>query len=190
MLKRTVLSLPLLVLMMTPGAGFAQNQDASKTPESQKFYRLEFVVKEVEGGKVLNARAYVTTAAADLRESRTQIRAGGRVPYQTVTLGDSSKNPISAFQYLDVGVNIDCSNIKELARGLSLFVSADISSVPTDNGGPTTDSRGPVLAPTIRQNRWSSVTIVPLKKPTLIFSSDDPTTKRQMQLELTVTPIM
>ncbi len=44
--------------------------------------------------------------------------------------------------------------------------------------------------PTIRQNRWTSVTIVPLKKPTLLFSSDDPMSKRQMQLELTVTPIM
>jgi hypothetical protein len=31
--------------------------------------------------------------------------------------------------------------------------------------------------------------IVPLKKPTVIFSSDDLTTKHQMQLELTATPI-
>ncbi|HSB15461.1 MAG TPA: hypothetical protein VLE22_13460, partial [Bryobacteraceae bacterium] len=75
-----------------------------------------------------------------------------------------------------------CADIKELERGLSLFVSADINSVPSD-------AAAPMVAPTIRQNRWSSLTIVPLKKPTLIFSSDDPTTKRQMQLELTATPI-
>jgi hypothetical protein len=43
--------------------------------------------------------------------------------------------------------------------------------------------------PTIRQNRWVSTVAVPLKKPTVIFSSDDLTSKRQMQLELTATPI-
>jgi hypothetical protein len=83
MLKRTILSLPLLPLTMTPGSGFAQSQEATKTVEPQKFYKLEFVVKEVEGGKVLNARTYTTT----------QIRAGSKVPYQT-GMGDSK-----SFQY-------------------------------------------------------------------------------------------
>jgi hypothetical protein len=177
MLKRTVLSLPLLALTMAPGSGFAQSQDASKTLESQKFYKLEFVVKEVEGGKVLNTRSYSTTVSADTKDpGPTSIRAGGKVLYQT-TPGDS-KN----FQYVDIGVNIDCRAIKEVERGLSLYVSASISSVPSDPAAPA-------AAPTIRQNSWSSVTIVPLKKPTLIFSSDDLTSKRQMQLELTATPI-
>ncbi len=172
MLKRTVLSLPLLALTMAPGSGFAQNQEAPP----QKFYKLEFVVKEVEGGKVLNARTYSTTVAADAKElGQTAIRVGGRVPIGTV--GD-----IKSFQYLDVGVNIDCRAVREVERALSLYVSADISSVPSDAATPG-------VAPTIRQNRWSSLTIVPLKKPTLIFSSDDPTSKRQMQLELTATPI-
>ena len=178
MLKRTVLSLPLLALTMAPGSGFAQNQDASKTLEPQKFYRLEFVVKEVEGGKVLNARTYSTTVAADAKDlGSTSIRTGGRVPIETET-GD-----IKSLQYLDIGVNIDCRAIREVERALSLYVSADISSVPSDAATPG-------VAPTIRQNRWSSLTIVPLKKPTLIFSSDDPTSKRQMQLELTATPII
>ena len=178
MLKRTVPSLFVLALTMAPGAGIAQNQDASKASESPKFYRLEFVVKEVEGGKVLNARAYLTTASTDPKAGTTQIRAGGRVPYQTM-VGDLKS---SSLQYLDVGVNIDCRNLQELEQGLSLFVSADVSNVPAGAGTPA-------AAPTVRQNRWSSMTIVPLKKPTMIFSSDDPTTKRQMQLELTVTPI-
>jgi hypothetical protein len=30
---------------------------------------------------------------------------------------------------------------------------------------------------------------VPIRKPTVIFSSDDTTTKHQMQVELTATPI-
>jgi hypothetical protein len=39
----------------------------------------------------------------------------------------------------------------------------------------------------IRQTKWSSNVIVPIGKPTVIFSSDDATTKGQMQLELTAT---
>jgi hypothetical protein len=173
MLKRTVLSLPLLALTMAPWPGFAQNQSAPQTVESQKFYKLEFVVKEVEGGKVLNARAYSTTAVAESKDfGSASIRASSRIPLQNAT----------SVQYLDVGVSIDCRNIKEVERGLSLFVTADISSVPSDPAAPA-------VAPTVRQNRWSSLAIVPLKKPTLIFSSDDPTSKRQMQMELTATPI-
>jgi hypothetical protein len=174
MLERIILSLPLLALTMTPGSGFAQNQDATKTLESQKFYKLEFVVKEVEGVKVLNARTYSTMASADVKNpSQTSIRAGGKVSYT-----DSK-----GFQYFDIGVNIDCRSIREVEHGLALFMSADISSVPSDPAAPA-------AAPTVRQNKWTSVVIVPLKKPTLLFSSDDPLSKRQMQLELTATPIM
>jgi hypothetical protein len=184
MLKKTILSLPLLALTMVPGSGFAQAPDATKTVEPQKFYKLEFVVKEVEGGKVLNARTYTTTVSDNPRDSQAQLRAGGRVPYQTTTTtGDKT---LQSYQYFDIGVNIDCRAVKQVESGLSLYVSANISSVPTDAVVPAAASTAP---PTVRQNTWSSVTIVPLKKPTVIFSSDDPASKRQMQLELTATPI-
>ncbi len=69
---------------------------------------------------------------------------------------------------------------------MSLFVAAEVTSVPSE-----TAAAAPATAAlhVIRQNRWSSSVIVPLKKPTLIFSSDDPASKRQMQLELTATPL-
>jgi hypothetical protein len=41
----------------------------------------------------------------------------------------------------------------------------------------------------LRQNRWRSDVLVPLRKPTVIFSSDDPTSTHKMQVELTATPI-
>lgn len=176
MLKKTVLCLPLLALTMASGAGFAQNQEAPTVAETPKFYKLDFVVKEVEGGKVLNARAYSTMVSADERNSRAQIRTGSRVPYTIGSIG-----PSAAVQYADVGVNIDTGVVNELEGRLSLSVSADVSSVPA------AEVTGP--APTVRQNRWSSTAIVPLGKPTLLFSSDDPGSTRQMQLELTATPI-
>ena len=83
--------------------------------------------------------------------------------------------------YIDVGVNIDCRAAKEIQDQLALNVAAEISSVAADPSSST--------LPLVRQTKWSSNVIVPVRKPTTIFSSDDPTTKRQTQLELTAIPI-
>jgi hypothetical protein len=69
---------------------------------------------------------------------------------------------------------------------MSLVLVADISSVVQEPASPSAPMRPPV----VRQNKWNSGVIVPLKKPTVVFSSDDLTTKRQMQVELTATPIL
>jgi hypothetical protein len=82
--------------------------------------------------------------------------------------------------YLDVGVNIDSRVPKEIQDQFTLDVSAEISSVAT--GQPSTP-------PLIRQTKWNANVIVPTRKPTTIFTSDDPNSKRQTQLELTAVPI-
>jgi hypothetical protein len=175
MSMKTVLSLPLLALVTGSGMAFAQTPAAPKEPP--KFYKLEFVFHEVDGGKVLNSRSYsaIASAGGDV----LTIRAGGRVP---ISSGGTQ------FTYYDLGVNIDCRAITEVPRdqALSLTVTADISSIPTEAGSPVGP---PPPAPTIRQTKWSSGVIVPLKKPTLLFASDDLMSKRQVQLELTATPI-
>jgi len=137
-----------------------------------KFYKLDFVVKEVEGAKVVNTRSYSTMVSTQQGGQACSIRTGARVPYFT------------GKEYTDlfVGVNIDCRSLTEEANGLSLWVDADVSSVAES----TTNTERPF----VRQNKWGSEVLVPLKKPTLIFSSDDVTSKHQMQLELTATPIM
>ena len=157
------------VAMMGPTC-FAENSDPPK------FYKLEFVVKEVEGPKVLNARAYSMTVSSDSSSPASSIRTGSKVPM-------ASSPGSSQFTFFDLGVNIDCRSIKPAQNELSLIVTADVSSMQLESP-PSAASQ-----PVIRQNRWSSVVIVPIKKPTVIFSADDLTTKRQMQLELTATPI-
>lgn len=178
MLKKTVWSLPLLALTMLSGNGFAQAPEAPKTKDAEplKFYKLDFVVKEVEGGKVLNARAYSMTVAAN----STNLAS--------IRTGDKIRVPGTGGQYLDVGTNIDCRSIREVEGDLTLSVTADISSIPSEPAAPATMAA--TTAATIRENRWISTIIVPLKKPTVLFSSDDLASKRQMQLELTATPIM
>ncbi len=144
-----------------------------------KFYKLDFVVKEVEGGKVLNARGYSMTVSEDKLKDHSEIRTGSKVPYSTNADG-------SQYTFLDVGVNFDCYHIVSIRDTMSLVLAADISSVVQEPASPSAPMRPPV----VRQNKWTSGVIVPLKKPTVVFSSDDLTTKRQMKVELTATPIL
>ena len=160
---RYIRSCALLMLALITGACLAED-----TAAPAKFYKLDFVVKEVEGTKVLNTRSYSFLTSTPIT-SGCQIRTGNKVP-------------VAGGGYLDVGVSIDCYEVKETQLGLSIGVAADISSIPAE-------SQVPVSGQVIRQNKWRSVVVVPLKKPTVIFSSDDLTSKHQMQLELTATPI-
>jgi hypothetical protein len=98
------------------------------------------------------------------------IRAGGRIP---VTTGGGTTN-------YDVGTNIDANSLRESQSEISLHISADLSTLVQDTPGTT---------PVVRQNRWSGNVLVPVKKPTLVFASDDPASRRQLQLELTATPL-
>jgi hypothetical protein len=172
MFSRLVLTVPLLALAAASGRTYAQ------TADGQKFYKLEFVVKEVEGTKVLNARSYSMILTTDSKDSAT-TRGTSRIPIP-------KEENSSSFIYIEIGVTIECRGLKELARGLSLNVNAEITAAAQAEPG----AQAP-LGPVLRSTRWSSgAVIVPVKKPTVIFSSDDPSTKRQMQLELTATPIL
>lgn len=142
-----------------------------------KFYKLDFVVREVEGGKVLNARTFSMTVSDDTLNNHSIIRTGSKVPYTA----DGSQ-----FTFLDVGVGIDCYHVAEMRDAMSLVIAADISSIVQESP----PASAPVRQPVVRQNKWNSGVIVPLRKPTVVFSSDDLTTKRQMQIELTATPIL
>ncbi len=134
--------------------------------EPAKFYKLEFVVKEVAGTKVLNSRTYTTMASTGLT---ADIRAGSKVPF---VLGPNSTTQI------DVGVNIEVKMMKEVQGHLTFNIVAEISSLADDK-----------MQPTIRQNRWGSAMMVPLKKSTLLFSSENVDAKSQMQIEVTATPL-
>jgi hypothetical protein len=154
-------------------AGACLAQSDSKPVEPVKFYRLDFVVKELDAGKVVNARTYSTSASAKDGGWACTIRTGNKVPVPTGMSADKTQ-----YTYIDVGVNFDCKSIKEIDGQLSMVLTAEISS------GLTSDR-----PPMIRQTKWSSDVLVPLRKPTLIYSSDDVAGKGQMQLELTATPL-
>ena len=166
----------LLTLTLYPAPATAQE---SKTPEAAApkadahYYHLEFLLKELDdSGKVINSRTYDTNLATDGKFS--SVRAGTKIPVRT--------NDKDEIQYLDLGVNIDCGSAHETPQGLGLHISAEISSIAS----PTS---GEIPSPVVRQNRWQSMVLVPIGKPTVVFSSDNLENKGKMQVEVTATPI-
>jgi hypothetical protein len=157
----------LLLLTLACSLGFAQSADAPKEM-ALRYYKLDFVVKDIDEGKVITARNYSIIVRNDNRNGDDQIRAGSKIPIG----GDPP-------QYVDIGTNIDVGHVIDSSGELSFHLSAEVSNVLSDGSSPR---------PIIRQNRWSSYVTVPIKKPTIVFSSDDNTTKHIMQLEVTATP--
>lgn len=151
----------------------------AKAPEARTqtadvhYYHLEFVLKELgDDGRVVNSRTYDTSVSSSGKSS--SVRAGTKIPIRT--------NDKDEIQYLDLGVNIDCDSTRETPQGLGLHISAEISSIAS----PTS---GGIQSPIVRQNQWQSMTLIPIGKPTILFSSDNLENKGRMQVEVTATPL-
>jgi len=183
---RKIILLCLAVVMATSLARtcIAQEEkkdatDASKAASSSeevRFFKLDFVVKEIgEDGKVTNSRSYSTMCVSGRRGRSGSIRNGNRVPVWT---GDTHQ-----IQYIDLGVNIDVQNVRLAENQLAMDVNAEVSSAVNSQA---TDSHPD---PIIRQNRWESAVLIPLSRATVIFSSDDLSSKGKLQLELTATSV-
>jgi hypothetical protein len=157
-----------LALLMAAGSCLCEDA------EPPKFYKLEFVVKELQGNKILNARTYL--AAASSGNQMSEIRAGSKLPYI------SKQGVTTEYQQIDVGVNIDVHQVKEIDNRLSFSIMVEISSLAEGPSGATDH-------PVVRQNKWSSTVTVPLRKSTLLFSSDNVDSKSQMEVEVTAIPI-
>ena len=186
MLRINALSLRfiLTVALLLGNGAAAQNPSPSKTSAenasdeksaSQKgvvleAYHLDFSLNEMEDGKKINSRQYSTDLAT---YEGNEIKIGTRVPVQ-------SKD--GEFQYLDIGTNI-FARLGETRGQTELVVRAEISNFAT----PDHDPRD--MHPAIRQMKIGGSTLLPLGKTIVIGSADDPNSKRQFQLEVTVTKL-
>lgn len=167
-------------------------QDEPKPAEAAKaaeapahYYHLELVVQELgKDGKPTNSRTYTTTVNTDSRGSAS-IRTESRIPF---VVGSNSTGPENSsqmntqYQYQNVGVNIDAQRAHDIGRQLSLDLTANISSVAENS-----DTR--LHEPIIRQNKWQAVVLIPIGKPTVVFTSDALDSKGSMQLVVTATPV-
>ena len=180
MWKSAVMVIAAAITCFGQSANAPDNKSATNAPKiEKKFYKFNFVVRELEGEQVINSRSYSIIMSNDTERDHGQIRAGEKVPFDS-----GSGSGTTQWQLINVGVNIDCSRVRELGERLAVRILADISSVATarENGPPSPQ-------PIIRNNQWESEVLLPLRQPTVLYSSDDPASKRKMQLQVTVTPV-
>lgn len=163
----------------------AQAQEASKDNHTEparvtpiESYRLDFSFNEVLDGKVVNSRHYSMNLTAG---NADEIKIGTRVPVASGT--SASANISTQYQYLDVGTNI-WSQLREHGSELMLVVKSEVSNLDLETG-----EHAGGLPPVVRQIKISGDTLLVVGKPILIGSADDPNSKRQFQLEVTVTKL-
>jgi 3D (Asp-Asp-Asp) domain-containing protein len=151
----------------------AQDAETAKVSQTKKptvAYRLDFSVNELEDGKRINTRQYSMYLNAD---DANEIKIGTRVPVE----GKEGE-----FQYLDVGTSIWC-RIEERDSSLPLSVRAEISNFAMP------EQQAQQVRPVLRQLSIKASTVAQLGKPMVVGSVDDPNSKRQFQLEVTVTKL-
>jgi hypothetical protein len=159
-------------------------QDAPSAPKPTKpkvvnAYHLDFSFNELEGDKKINTRHYSMNLTSN---DSNEIKIGSRVP---VTAAVNSKEPggvDTQFQYIDVGMNIwaQLRAIKD-SDEQELVVRSEFSNI--DVTPPSVGLKGD---PLIREMKIGGSTLLVEGKPLVIASMDDPTSKRQFQLEVTV----
>ncbi len=173
------------ILLSTPALAHtfsdqAQNTATASETKPAETYKLTFVVTELVKGKVEGRRSY-SSLLFSAPHMNGHIRAGNRVPISTGSMN-------AQFQYIDVGSNFDFRTLEQPAQvhntqQLYINVSAEVSSYV--DPPPTSTLHQPI----IRQQKWDSDFAVDISKPTLLFSSDDPTVDQTTQVELTVTKV-
>jgi hypothetical protein len=162
-----------LCLGMERALGQAETSNMTVRPEASEpavAYRLDYSLNELDDGKKINTRQYSMNLNAGDANS---IKIGARVPVE-------AKN--GEFQYLDIGTNI-WSRLKDRANTLTLEVRADVSNI----GAP--DQQSQASRPVVRQVQINASTVVLPGKPMTLGVVDDPSSKRQFQLEVTVTKL-
>jgi hypothetical protein len=134
-------------------------------------FRIDFLINELEDGRKINTRQYSMNLNSD---DADEIKIGTRVPV------DSGPE---TYQYLDVGTNIWC-RIGERAEGIPLTVHAEVSNFAIPEQATAHPAR-----PIVRQFKINASTLAQVGKPMVVGSVDDPNSKRQFQLEVTVSKL-
>jgi len=183
MLKRILVTgalLTMFILAAGPKDASAQDSPPAKpVPEASEpghAYRLDFTVNETEDGKKVNSRQYSMNLNAG---DQSELKIGTRVPVEI-------KN--SEIQYMDVGTNIWCrmrdrKDLTWLGNDVLMNVRSEISNFAVPD--QTTQSMRPI----VRQMKIEASTIATIGKPMVVGVVDDPNSKRQFQLEVTVTKL-
>jgi len=174
-------------LLLAGSLAAAQETPKAASPPSEApaklafVYRLDFVVRELEGGKRINSRDYSLSAKS---HEWASLRVGSRVPaYPYESKGDKG------IQYQNAGIDIDCRPEERDDEALLSTRFESTSLVAPQKVAEERGSGAVYLGPTFRQVRFTGDALVPLGKPTVIATLDDVATNHRYEIEVTVTKV-
>ncbi len=173
----------LMSLSLLQAQDATPRKDAGEAPRRvTKVFKVIYNIYELEDGKKINERSYTlpVRTVGDNAPRPSNLKIGNRVP---ITSKETPQG--SEFQYLDVGMNIEC-DVTEQSDKFIVFTGLDLSYVISADqiAEPHT-----LNLPIIRSVKENSTTLVSPGKATLVTSIDDISSKKRMQVEVTVTRI-
>jgi len=180
-----VLGLGVTLLAQAPKSAAEQpakkeNGDAQEPRAlvAENFYKLNFVIYELEDGKRVNQRDYSVIGRTNTGPPAT-LKVGTRVP---IYIDDKKMQ----YQYMDVGVEIRCA-LKESLGKLHANCDFNISSLVLPGSG--TDTPTIVATPVVRNTSTNTWAVLTPGKPALISTIDDVNSKKRTQIEVTATRV-
>jgi hypothetical protein len=155
---------------------------AGREGMTENFFKLSFVMYELDDGKRTNQRDYMMIGRADNQPS--SIRVATKIPIYTEVKGNDK-----AYSYIDAGLNIRCSLKEQVDRRLQFHCDIEMSSFmrPEQIAGAIGQA-GPE-APVLRTTRTESWVLLTLGKPAVLTTVDDINSAKRMQVEVTATKV-
>jgi hypothetical protein len=169
-------SFMIAIALIAASAATAQQQPVPFAPKKDvSFYRLDFVLRELDDGKIVNARSYSMWLKTDSVWAGN-LRAGNDIPVATIP---TQEKPAEV-SYKNIGFQMDCA-LDEIDNNPVLTISGSISAVLPPDQAHDPKSTLPVF----RKIAFKSVALLTPGKATMVSSIDDPGSKRRFQLEVT-----
>ena len=155
---------------------------AGRDGNTENFFKLAFVMYELDDAKRTNQRDYMMIGRTDNLPS--SIKVSTRVPIYTEVKGNDKQ-----YTYIDVGLRINCSLKEQVDRRVQLNCDIEISSFahPEQIAGAV-GKAGPE-APILRTTRTESWALLTLGKPSILTTVDDINSAKRMQIEVTATKL-
>jgi hypothetical protein len=164
-----ILAVLVSLAFTTAVAQDTRSEPRKKAQAESGFYKLDFIVRELEDGKTVNTRNYTLMARTGEWQ---QLRVGTRVP---VTTKDTNVS------WQDLGFNLDCRILGQ-EENAALITKAEIASFATDG-----EKTGPNGAPLIRQVQMNASAPLTIGKSVVLSAVDELSSKHRFQLEVIAT---
>lgn len=152
----------------------APKQDEPAQAKPLSAYKLQFQLRELQDGKVVNTRDYAVMMQENSRA--VDVRIGSRVPVK------NDKD----FTYLDIGTNLRCWELRAQPPHIGIGCTVEISNFALPDQKLQT---GIATAPVLNQIRCDTPAVVEEGKQTVISSIDDPTSTKRYEIAVTATKV-